>query len=61
MPDCAQAGRQLLLDLQELRDVDPAGLDLLRRLLESGARLNGRGVYIGYLLKRLTRAARLHL
>jgi len=58
---CTQAlasGRRLLVLLRDVTAIDEAGRNLLRRLAARGVRLRGSGVYTSYLLRELTRTAR---
>jgi hypothetical protein len=58
---CNQAlagGKRLLVLLRDVATIDEAGRSLLRRLAARGVRLRGSGVYTSYLLRELTRTAR---
>jgi hypothetical protein len=58
---CTQAlasGKRLVVFLRDVTTIDEAGRSLLCRLAARGVRLRGSGVYTSYLLRELTRAAR---
>lgn len=58
---CTQAltsGKRLLVLVRDVTTIDEAGRSLLCRLAARGVRLRGSGVYTSYLLRELTRAAR---
>jgi anti-anti-sigma regulatory factor len=47
-----QAGIRLTVDLDEVRFIDPAGLDLLERWVRQGVGLRGGSLFIRTLLER---------